>query len=110
MGKKSRDKGKIGEREVAQLFRNAGYPARRTAQVDGGLSADVLVPSLPWLHVESKRYKGIAACRFMDQAIEDAKDKTPVVFMREDKGPWIVMMLAHDWLRDIALEGDTFDG
>lgn len=107
MAKKSRDKGKRGEREVAKLFRDWGFPARRTAQVDGGLTSDVLVydprksgdETLP-LHVEIKRHKRIAACRFMDQAESDrAPEATPAVFLREDGGEWLVLCNAPTFLK-----------
>lgn len=87
MAKLSRDKGKRFERQVAHIFRQWGYPARRTAQVDGGLAADVLVEDMPRLHVECKHHKRIGAMRFMDQAMRDKKtDARPIVFLREDHG------------------------
>ena len=100
MGKASRDKGKRGEREVVDLFKARGLRARRTAQVDGGLSSDVLVEDRPSLHVEVKRYAKVAAVRFLEQAERDAaaradltgKDREPVLFFREDGGPWRVML------------------
>lgn len=100
MGKASRDKGKRGEREVVNLHKEAGIDARRTAQVDGGLSSDVLLTALPEVHVEVKRYSKIAACRFLEQAERDAaaraklvgRPRRPVLFLREDSGDWCVMM------------------
>jgi len=100
MGKMSRNKGKRGEREVVDLFKDHGFDARRTSQVDGGLAADVLVPYLKNLHIEVKRHYAIASCRFMDQAVNDMPFATsiPTVFMREDNGGWIVMMQAIDYM------------
>lgn len=109
MGKASRDKGKRGEREVVDLFKAHGFTAHRSAQVDGTMSCDV-VTSIPALHVEVKRYAKIGAMRFMDQAVRDAKaagpwmtilgadpdgksfPRLPILFMREDEGPWRVMV------------------
>lgn len=54
----SRDKGKRGERDLAKALADAlGIPLRRTAQVDGGLSADLV--GLPGVHLECKRYESI---------------------------------------------------
>lgn len=83
----SRNKGKRGEREVVTLFKDFGFDARRTAQVDGGLTADVLVKEIPTAHIEVKRHASMAVFRFVDQAVEDKKEgQTPVVFIREDGG------------------------
>ena len=98
MGKASRDKGKRGEREVVDLFCEKGYEARRTAQVDGSLSSDVVLTSPAALHIEVKRRKRIVADDFMKQAEHDALTRrdidtfAEVVFMREDGGPWRVIV------------------
>jgi Holliday junction resolvase len=55
MGKMSRTKGKVGEREVAELLRANGFhAARRGVQYQGGAdSPDVI--GLPGFHNEVKR-------------------------------------------------------
>ncbi len=91
MGKKSKAKGDRGELQVVHLFTDRGYVAHRTAQVDGSLSADVIVKGLDRFHFEVKLHARIGAFRFWDQALEDAgAEKTPVLFMREDAAPWLV--------------------
>lgn len=91
MGKKSTDKGKRGERKVTHLFEQHGYVAHRTAQVDGTLSSDNIVDSLPWLHVEAKWHERVGVFRFWDQAVEDAAGKkTPVLFVKENRSQWLV--------------------
>lgn len=96
----SLNKGKRFEREVANWFKARGYPARRTAQVDGMLNSDVL--AIDGLHVECKHYAKIGAEKFLIQAERDAKDgDTPVVFMRQDNGRMMVMCRADD-LFDMA--------
>jgi hypothetical protein len=89
------NKGKRFEREVATWLRSVGFEeARRTAQVDGSLSADVLADGL---HVECKRYKRIVAADFMAQAIRDhVEGDIPVVAMRENQGELLVMLRAED--------------
>lgn len=91
----SNAKGKRFEREVAHWLRSLGFEeARRTAQVDGGLSADVIADGL---HVECKHYKQIGAMRFMDQAVRDKMiGDIPTVVMRENDGEKMVMVRAED--------------
>ena len=51
MGRMSRDKGKRGERELANALRNCGYETRRGQQYSGTeTSADVV--GLPGIHIE----------------------------------------------------------
>ena len=101
MGKSSRTKGKVGEREAAKaLAKNLGPQAdpRRGVQYQGGPDSPDVVGALPGWHIEVKRYKGIAAMRFMDQAVDDAGDLLPAVLMREDRGEWMLMVpLAELW-------------
>ena len=49
MGKKSRDKGKAGERELASKLREYGYDARRGVQFHGGPDSPDVV-GLPGIH------------------------------------------------------------
>lgn len=94
----SRDKGKRGEREAAKAFeKHVGLPLRRTAQVDGGLSADLV--GADGLHLEVKRRARIAATDFMNQAVRDSEntDNTPVVLMRQDQHPdWLCVVRLQD--------------
>ena len=98
LGKMQRDKGKRGEREVVQIMQSIGWmEARRARQSDGAVDPDVAGCDPLWIEV--KRRKGIAACRFMDQAETDGNEKKdphrlPLVFMREDGGEWLVMLKA----------------
>lgn len=98
MGKLSRDKGKRGEREVVDLFREHGFKARRGVQFKGGPdSPDVIVEDLP-IHPEVKRTERLHAYDALQQAKADAAgQKTPVVFHRKNEAPWIVLMDAQDW-------------
>lgn len=103
MGKASRDKGKVGEREARDKVRALwnSPDCQRSAQVSGLFVSDVS-GGPEGLHLEVKRYKKIAACRFMEQAIEDsgghgsAEGSVPTVLMREDFGDWHVMVRMED--------------
>ena len=94
----SRQKGKRGEREAVQQLKEHWdvTDPRRTAQVDGGLSADILLceDSIPGLHLEVKYHSSIGALRFMEQAERDCRDgEVPVVLMRENGSTrWVVMI------------------
>lgn len=100
-GRASRNKGKVGEREaVKQCIEHWGADpdkCRRSAQVDGGLTSDI-VGALPGFHVEVKRRKSIGALRFMDQAREDVGEtELPLVLMREDGDPlWFCLFAMKD--------------
>jgi len=100
MGKSSRTKGKVGEREAAKaLAKNLGPQAdpRRGVQYQGGPDSPDVVGALPGFHPEVKRLKRIAACRFMDQATRDAgSGLRPLVLMREDCGEWLLIIRLDD--------------
>jgi Holliday junction resolvase len=99
MGRASRDKGKRGEREVADLFERAGVPARRTAalQADGQGGADVSL-AIPGLHVEVKRAERIELPAWLAQAERDAPEGVePVVIFRRSRDKWRAVVDA-EWL------------
>ena len=114
MGALSKRKGKRGEREVAALYREAGFDARRGQQHRGGPgSPDVIVEDLPLLHVEVKRTERFNLYDAIEQAKRDAGDhQFPVVHHRrgqkkpgERAFPWVVVMAWEDFeplLREAA--------
>lgn len=113
MSRASREKGKRGERELSKLFTSEGYPAKRGGFMqsrDGaGEGADCLVPSLPWLHVECKRYKkGFMGSKLRAALIQAEADRQPntigSVWHREDNDKWFVTLEAEDLLRIIRGE------
>ena len=84
MGRMSRDKGKRGERELANALRNCGYETRRGQQYSGTeTSADVV---------------GYEA---LEQAERDAgaSGDLPAVFHRKNGKPWTVIMELGNWLK-----------
>ncbi len=96
-GRKSRDKGKRGEREVVNILQSLGFDAKRRGQLQAGREdvPDVLAKSkLITLAVEVKFPKKLPA--FVNGAIEQAEQASryglPVVFMRENNGQWYVAM------------------
>ena len=97
VGKMSRDKGKVGEREVAALLREHGFDGKRGVQYKGGVgSADV--EGLPGFHPEVKRVEKFNLYKAMDQADADRDPAaTPIVFHRSNSREWVVVMKASDF-------------
>lgn len=98
MGKSQREKGKRGERELANLFRLAGYDAHRGQQFCGA-NGDADVVGLPGIHVECKRVEKLNLYDAMAQSKHDARaGELPAVFHRRDNCQWLVTMELSDWL------------
>lgn len=98
MGKMSRDKGKRGEREVASLFREYGFEARRGVQYHGGPDSPDVV-GVPGLHIEVKRVERLALYDALDQARRDAgPGELPVVVHRKNDCRWVVVMGFEDFM------------
>lgn len=97
----SRRKGKVGELQAAEFFREHGLTARRGQQFKGGPdSPDVVVDELPGWHVEVKRTEKLQLYEALEQAEEDCeKTKTPVVLHKRNHRRWLVIMDAAVWLK-----------
>jgi len=103
MGRKSKTKGKVGEREVAELLRRHGYQARRGQQFAGGTDSPDVVHDMPGMHVEVKRAEQFNLYAALDQANADKKPKEhAIIFHRKNGKPWVVVMDAEAFLRDVA--------
>jgi hypothetical protein len=98
MARKSKTKGKVGEREVAALLCAHGFDGTRGVQYRGGPdSADVT--GLPGFHIEVKRAETFSPYKALEQAQGDSLyGIKPVVFHRSNSRPWIVVMDAGDFL------------
>lgn len=97
----SRTKGARGELEAAVLLQQLGLAARRAQQYCGKAGDADLVLDAP-LHVEVKRTERLSPYQFIDQAKRDCKPasgRAPIVLMRSNNRPWLVMMEASDWVR-----------
>lgn len=99
MGRMQRQKGKAGEREAAAVLALhwGALNARRSVQFCGK-AGDADLTGIPGMHLEVKRYAGIAALRFGEQAQRDAAPgAVPVVVMREDGNTqWWAMVPVED--------------
>jgi hypothetical protein len=97
MGRAQRDKGKRNERAAAaQWSEITSCSARRSVQYSGkDGTADLIAQD--GIHIEVKSRKSIAAVRFHDQAVSDARDKNvPIVLMKEDRGDFFLMVRLND--------------
>ena len=97
MSRKQREKGKRGERQAAkEIERILGIKAARSAQYCGSTGiADINMGEA--FHPEVKLRKSIAAIRFWEQAESDRTPQaTPFVLMREDRGPFFLMVKLED--------------
>ncbi len=89
MGLAQRQKGKRGEREVASIFRAAGYTVRRGQQADGPVVPDIVVDGMPWLWVEIGHGAKMDGRRKLAQAQRDAcigrPGAIPVAITKRDR-------------------------
>ena len=81
MSVNSKQKGARFERQLASLFREYGYNARRTAQYCGNTGDASDVVGLPGIHIEAKHQETMRLYDWMSQAKRDAAgtDTIPAV-------------------------------
>ena len=94
-------KGKVGERELAAVLREAGFAgAIRGQQHAGGKdSPDIRCPELEHFHFECKRVEKGNLYDWLEQAINDAGiEKVPVVAHRKNKQEWVAILRLEDFL------------
>ena len=93
MGKLSRNKGKVGEREFARALESLGYVARRGVQHAGTADSPDVISNISGVHFEVKRTETLHLWKAFDQATEDAgPDQTPVIAHRANRRPWILIL------------------
>lgn len=95
----SRSKGVRGERELAGILRDYGYPCRRGQQYSGA-NGDADVVGLPGVHIEVKRRERLEIYTAIAQAVHDAReDETPAVFHRKNDCEWLVTLRMDDFMK-----------
>jgi len=98
MGRMSRNKGKVGEREVAELLRSHGFAARRGIQFAGGPDSPDVV-GLPGCHIEVKRTETLRLYPALEQAMQDRRPgDLATVWHRQNQRGWLVVLPAEDFL------------
>jgi len=97
MGRMSRNKGKVGEREAAkELTRVLGVDASRGRQFQGSDDSPDVRTSLHGTHFEVKRVEALQLYPAMQQATDDAGANVPVVLHRKNNKPWLVVVRLDD--------------
>ena len=95
----SKRKGKTGELELAQIFRNNGYIEAKRGQQYSGLNGDADVVGVKGLHIECKRCQQVRDEAFLQQAERDArKGEIPAVFFRRNNEEWKVLQRLDTFL------------
>jgi hypothetical protein len=102
VARSSREKGKRGEREVAEILRDFGFRAHR----DGRLDEDV-VHDVEGYHFEAKRRETLALPAWRRQAEADAGRRVPVVATRRNREPWYADLPLERLVRLLAIERDA---
>ena len=95
----SRNKGRVGERELASILREYGYDTRRGQQYCGA-NGDADVVGIPGLHIECKRVERLNIEDAIAQSRRDAREgEIPVVMHRKNHCEWLVTMTLEDWFK-----------
>jgi hypothetical protein len=101
MGRMSKRKGAVGEREAAEKLNEVlGTRFRRGRQYCGGPESPDLAGDLPGLHVEVKRCERLSLYKALTQARRDAAvDQVPAVMHRANNKPWVIVVDVEDLIR-----------
>ena len=98
----SKQKGARFERQLAGIFRDYGYDARRTAQYCGNTGDAADVTGLPGLHCEAKHCEQMRLYEWMAQAKRDAEASgnhvLPAVFHKKNNADILVTMTLPDFM------------
>lgn len=95
----SREKGKRGERKLANILKEYGYEARRNQQYCG-VNGDADIVGLPGVHIECKWVEKLNLDSAMEQAIRDAREgEIPAVFHKKNKREWYVTLRLKHFMK-----------
>ena len=99
-GKYSRNKGKRGERMIANMLKERGIPAIRGVQFKGGVNShDIDCPLLDYYNLEVKFVETLNIHKAMFQATEDCGEgQYPVVVHKKLNKEILVTMRFQDWV------------
>lgn len=102
----SRAKGARGEREAAAAWAQAmGGAARRGQQFAGGTDSPDVVCSQENVHLEVKRTERGNPYKWLDQAVQDAGPKVPVVLHKRNGRDWLLIVRLADAPKFVAAVG-----
>jgi len=96
-GRKSKNKGARGERELAsKLSELFGIEAHRGRQYAGGPGTPDVITDIDGIHFEVKRCESLSLYKAMDQSEFDAKEKLPTVAHRRNHKDWLFICYLYD--------------
>lgn len=101
-GRRSRSKGQVGERELAAVLTEAGFPAHRGRQYRGGQdSPDVICPRLDAIYsIECKFTEKLSLYPALEQARRDGGgQRVPLVCHRRNHKEWLAVLPLADFLK-----------
>lgn len=109
MAVNSKQKGARFERQLASMFREHGYEARRTAQYCGNTGDASDVVGLPGIHIEAKHQERMQLYDWMDQAKRDAAGtgNVPVVFHKKNNAEVLVTMQFDSFMKLYKEAGES---
>ena len=97
MGKREKDKGARGERQLVKYLQQFGLDVKRGFVY---LHQSDLV-GLKGIHIECKFVEKLNVRAALNQATEEAEirhDGAPAVFWKVSRMPWITVMWTQDWI------------
>ena len=110
MGKMSRNKGKRGERELAnELQRLFGITARRGVQYKGGMGSPDIITDIQGVHFEVKRCERLSIYNAMNQAVSDAGEHVPIVCHRQNNREWLAVVRLNDLPKLVMALNNTLE-
>lgn len=94
----SRAKGSRTERELCQALKQIfGWDARRSQQFAGKAeTADLVIPQMPGLFVESKAVEKLSVHPVMMRAVQEAGSKLAVLAHKKNRTGWLLTMRLED--------------
>lgn len=95
----------MGERELRDILRAAGFEARRDGRLD-----DDLVHNIDGWHIECKRRETYRLDEWLEQTEEDANGRKPLLIFRKSRQPWRAVIRLSDLLpllRDTNHQGES---
>ena len=104
MGRASRVKGQVAEREVAKIISETlGIPMLRRTPLSGGMDWKGDVVGWDGYHVEVKRQERLSIPAWIKQAEDDCPPgSVPLVIYRQSHQPWRVVITLNDLLTIIT--------
>lgn len=95
----SNQKGKRGERELAERIREHGFEARRGQQYEGSSDSPDVVSDIDWIHWECKYTEKFQLYPSLEKAEKEAgSGVVPVVAHRRNRKSWVAVLDLDDFL------------